>query len=86
MENLLNEATGIAILLTPIITALVQLVKSADINTRWLPFVSVGIGTVAGAVFGYAGHADLFTYTLAGLVSGLAASGFYDGIQSARGE
>ena len=86
MESLLNEATGLAFALLPVVVALVQLVKSTDINTRWLPFVSVGIGTIAGLIFGYAGHADLFVYGLAGLLSGLGASGLYDGIQSVRGE
>ena len=86
MESLLNEATGMAAILMPIVVILVQLVKSAEINTRWLPFVSIGLGTAAGLVFGYAGQADLFVYGLAGFLAGAGASGLYDGIRSARGE
>ena len=86
MESLLNEAVAMAGVLMPIVLILVQMIKSVDINNRWLPFVSIGLGTAAGLVFGYAGNADLFVYGLAGFLAGAGASGLYDGFQSAKGE
>lgn len=72
--------------LMPIVAILVQLVKTADVNTRWLPFVSIALGTVAGIVFGVSAHADLFVYGLAGFLAGAGASGLYDAVESAKGD
>lgn len=84
METLLNEAVTLAGVMAPVIAIIVQLIKSADIPTKWLPHVSIGLGIVAGLIFGYAVNADLFVYGLAGFVSGATASGLYDAIQAPR--
>ena len=86
MDILFNEAITLAGVLTPAIAILVQIVKTADINPRWLPFVSIGLGTATGLVFGYAAGADLFIYGLAGFLSGAGASGLYDGFKAVKGE
>ena len=86
MDILLNEAITLAGILTPIIVILVQLVKSVDINNRWLPFISIGLGTATGLVFGASVNADLFIYGLAGFLSGAGASGLYDGFKAVKGD
>lgn len=86
MEILFNEAITLAGILTPVIAILVQIVKTADINPRWLPFISIGLGTATGIVFGYSANADLFIYGLAGFLAGAGSSGLYDAIESAKGD
>ena len=86
METLLNEAAALAVVMAPIIAIVVQLVKQADLNTRWLPFISIGLGIAVGIVFALASGADLFLYGLAGFLYGAASSGLFDAVKSAKGE
>lgn len=86
METLLNEAAALAVVMAPVIAIVVQLVKQADLNTRWLPFISIGLGIAIGIVFALASGADLFLYGLAGFLSGAGASGIFDAVKSAKGE
>lgn len=86
MDTLLNEAAALAVVMAPVIAIVVQLVKQADLNTRWLPFISIGLGIAVGIVFALASGADLFLYGLAGFLSGAGASGLFDAIKSAKGE
>ena len=86
METLLNEAAALAVVMAPVIAIVVQLVKQADLNTRWLPFISIGLGIAVGIVFALASGADLFLYGLAGFLSGAGASGLFDAVKSAKGE
>ena len=78
METLFNEAIVMAGVLTPFILILVQLVKQTEINTNYLPHVSIALGTVAGMVIGFASGAELFNSGLAGFISGASASGLFD--------
>lgn len=86
METLLNEAIGLAAVMSPVILIFVQAIKKADLDKRWLPFISIVLGVAVGIVFALASGADLFLYGLAGFLSGAAASGLYDGIQATRKE
>ena len=82
----MNEAVVLAGVMAPVILILVQLVKSADVNPKYLPHISILLGTIAGVVFGFASAGSLFVYGLAGFISGSASSGLYDGIKSLKGE
>ena len=86
METIMNEAVVLAGVMAPVILILVQLVKGADVNPKYLPHISILLGTIAGVVFGFASGGDLFIYGLAGFISGAASSGLYDGIKSLKGE
>ena len=86
MEAIMNEAVILAGLMAPVILILVQLVKSTDIETKYLPHISILLGTIAGVVFGFAVGGGLFVYGLAGFISGASASGLYDGFKSLKGE
>ena len=86
METIMNEAVILAGAMTPIILILVQLVKGLDVDKKYLPHISILLGTVAGVVFGFAIGGELFVYGLAGFISGAASSGLYDGIKSLKGE
>lgn len=85
MDNILNEAAALAVVLAPIIAILVQLIKQTAINTRWLPFISIALGALTGVLFGAYMGADLFLYGLAGFLSGASASGLFDALKSAKG-
>lgn len=78
MEILINEAILMAGVLTPFILILVQLIKQTDIDNKYLPHVSIAIGTVAGMVIGFASGTDLFISGLAGFIAGASASGLFD--------
>lgn len=86
MDALLNEAVAMAGVMLPVIAIVVQLVKQADVPTKWLPHISIVLGIAVGLVFGYATGGDLFMYGLAGFLSGAGASGVYDAIQAPRKE
>ena len=86
METIMNEAVILAGAMAPVILILVQLVKGLDVDTKYLPHISILLGTVAGVVFGFAVGGGLFVYGLAGFISGAASSGLYDGIKSLKGE
>ena len=86
METIMNEAVVLAGVMAPVILILVQLVKSTDVDKKYLPHISILLGTIAGVVFGFASGGSLFVYGLAGFISGAASSGLYDGIKSLKGE
>ena len=86
MEAIVNEAVVLAGVMAPVILILVQLVKSTDVDTKYLPHISILLGTIAGVVFGFASGGSLFVYGLAGFISGASASGLYDGFKSLKGE
>ena len=86
MESIMNEAVVLAGVMAPVILILVQLVKSADVSPKYLPHISILLGTIAGVVFGFASAGSLFVYGLAGFISGASASGLYDGFKSLKGE
>ena len=86
METIMNEAVVLAGVMAPVILILVQLVKSTDVDTKYLPHISILLGTIAGVIFGFASGGILFVYGLAGFISGASASGIYDGIKSLKGE
>ena len=86
METIMNEAVILAGAMAPVILILVQLVKGLDVDTKYLPHISILLGTIAGVVFGFAVGGSLFVYGLGGFISGASASGLYDGIKSLKGE
>ena len=80
----MNEAVVLAGVMAPVILILVQLVKSTDVDTKYLPHISILLGAIAGVVFGFASGGSLFVYGLAGFISGAASSGLYDSVKSVK--
>lgn len=81
MENELLQLTTIAIVLAPITAALVQGIKSATgLDAKKNTLVSLLIGIVLAGLWALTfGHTDqIGPYLMAGLLSGLSASGLYD--------
>lgn len=67
-------------ILTPIIAGIIELLKQAGLNTKYAPIAAIaaGIGLAALYVFG---DIELTMRLWAGLLAGLAASGFYSNIK-----
>ncbi|WP_270235246.1 holin [Lacticaseibacillus suilingensis] len=81
MENELLQLTVIAVVLAPITAALVQAIKSATgLDAKKNTLVSLLIGIVLAGLWALTfGHVDqIGPYLMAGLLSGLSASGLYD--------
>lgn len=81
MENELLQLTVIAVVLAPITAALVQAIKSATgLDAKKNTLVSLLIGIVLAGLWALTfGHTDqIGPYLMAGLLSGLSASGLYD--------
>ncbi|NLZ53248.1 MAG: hypothetical protein GX892_08890 [Thermoanaerobacteraceae bacterium] len=66
--------------LTPIVAGIVELIKHVGLNAKYAPLAAVvaGIGLAALYVFG---DIELTMRLWAGLLAGLAASGFYSNIK-----
>lgn len=81
MENELLQLTTIAVVLAPITAALVQAIKAATgLDAKKNTLVSLLIGIVLAGLWALTfGHVDqIGPYLMAGLLSGLSASGLYD--------
>lgn len=81
MENELLQLTVIAVVLAPITAAIVQAIKSATgLDAKKNTLVSLLIGIVLAGLWALTfGHVDqIGPYLMAGLLSGLSASGLYD--------
>lgn len=82
MENILSNAIIVAVALTPILSALVEAVKKANlIQERYLPFVAILVGFLLSVAISLAFGLDVAEGAVVGLVAGLASSGLYDGIK-----
>ncbi len=66
--------------LTPIVAAIVELIKHVGLNTRYAPLVAVATGIVLAALYAF-GSIELTMRLWAGLLAGLAASGFYSNVK-----
>lgn len=81
MENELLQLTVIAVVLAPITAALVQAIKVAmGLDAKKNTLVSLLIGIVLAGLWALTfDHVDqIGPYLMAGLLSGLSASGLYD--------
>ena len=81
MENELLQLTVIAVVLAPITAAIVQAIKTATgLDAKKNTLVSLLIGVVLAGLWALTfGHTDqIGPYLMAGLLSGLSASGLYD--------
>lgn len=67
-------------ILTPIIAGIIELVKQVGLNTKYAPLAAIGVGVALAALYTF-GDIELTMRLWAGLLAGLAASGFYSQIK-----
>lgn len=66
-------------ILIPVIVGVVQVVKTAtEIDSKYLPLLSLALGVSFSIVAGLSTQSDLLTSLFNGLIAGLSASGLYD--------
>lgn len=82
----MNEILLAAAIIGTIVLGVTQMFKQIISDYKWLPFINVLIGIVIGLLYAYTiVKADLAVYAWAGVISGLAAGGFYDLQANAKG-
>ena len=79
MEELMNNAVLVAIILAPITTGIIEVVKQTlNVDTRYLPILSLLVGVLVAVAIAFGTGQDVVQFVLVGIVGGLGASGLYD--------
>ena len=79
IEELINNAVLVAVILAPITTGIIEVVKQTlNINNRYLPILSLLVGIFVAVAIALGTGQDVVQFILVGIVGGLSASGLYD--------
>ena len=79
IEELMNNAVLMALVLAPITTGMIEVVKrTANIQERYLPLVSLLSGIAIAVLIALGTGQDIVQYILVGVIGGLSSSGLYD--------
>lgn len=78
----IGEITTNAVIIVPIIIAIVQAIKlTGFIPDHFAPLVSIGVGILVGWI-GHHDNPDLSATLLTGAIYGLISSGLYSGVKT----
>ena len=79
IEELINNAVLVAVILAPITTGIIEVVKQTlNIDNRYLPILSLLVGIFVAVAIALGTGQDLVQYVLVGIVGGLSSAGLYD--------
>lgn len=79
IEELINNAVLVAVILAPITTGIIEVVKQTlNIDNRYLPILSLLVGILVAVAIALGTGQDLVQYVLVGIVGGLSSAGLYD--------
>ena len=79
IEELINNAVMVAVILAPITTGIIEVVKQTlNIDNRYLPILSLLVGIFVAVAIALGTGQDVVQFVLVGIVGGLSASGLYD--------
>ena len=79
IEELINNAVLVAVILAPITTGIIEVVKQTlNIDNRYLPILSLLVGILVAVAIALGTGQDLAQYILVGIVGGLSSAGLYD--------
>lgn len=79
IEELVNNAVLVAVILAPLTTGIIEVVKQTlNINNRYLPILSLLVGIFVAVAIALGTGQDVAQFVLVGIVGGLSASGLYD--------
>ncbi|MGI6303363.1 MAG: holin [Verrucomicrobiota bacterium] len=79
IEELMNNAVLMALVLAPITTGMIEVVKkTANIQERYLPLVRLLSGVAIAVLIALGTGQDIVQYILVGVVGGLSSAGLYD--------
>ena len=79
IEELINNAVLLAVVLAPITTGIIQVVKQTlNIDNKYLPIISLLVGILIAVLLALGTGQDLVQYILVGVIGGLSSAGLYD--------
>lgn len=79
IEELMNNAVLVAVILAPITTGIIEVVKQTlNIDNQYLPVMSLLVGILVAVAIALGTGQDIVQFVLVGIVGGLSASGLYD--------
>ena len=79
IEELINNAVLVAVILAPITTGIIEVVKQTlNIDNRYLPILSLLVGILVAVAIALGTGQDVVQYVLVGIVGGLSSAGLYD--------
>ena len=79
IEELMNNAVLVAVILAPLTTGIIEVVKQTlNIDARYLPILSLLVGIFVAVAIALGTVQDVVEFVLVGIVGGLSASGLYD--------
>ena len=82
IEELMNNAVMVAVILAPITTGIIEVVKQTlNINNQYLPILSLLVGIAIAVLIALGTGQDVAQFVLVGIVGGLSASGLYDQVK-----
>ncbi len=85
MEEILNSAVAVALIVTPLVKSMVNAFKPFIKDSRFYPIISILIGLVTMVGIGTSTGEALPTSIIAGVIAGLGASGLY-GLEGGKNE
>ena len=79
MEELVNNAVLVAVILAPLTTGIIEVVKqTTSVDNKYLPLISLVVGVLVAVLIALGTGQDIVQYILVGVIGGLSASGLYD--------
>lgn len=79
IEELINNAVLVAVILAPITTGIIEVVKQTlKIDSQYLPILSLLVGIIVAVAIALGTGQDLVQYILVGVIGGLSSAGLYD--------
>lgn len=79
IEELVNNAVLVAVILAPLTTGIIEVVKQTlNVDNRYLPILSLLVGIFVAVAIALGTGQDVVQFVLVGIVGGLSASGLYD--------
>ena len=79
MEELMNNAVLVAIILAPITTGIIEVVKqTTSVDNKYLPLISLVVGILVAVLIALGTGQDIVQYVLVGVIGGLSSAGLYD--------
>ena len=87
LKDLVNNSTAYLVVLIPVIKSLVDWAKNTfELKGLYLNVAPMLIALVFTLSVGVYVQGDLVEFAIAGILSGLASSGYHDGVETIKGE
>ena len=82
----MTEILTMATIIAPVTLGVVEAIKQATGNHRFLPFIAIAVGILLGIAATFFVDAEITSRVWAGGISGLAATGLFEGLKNIKGD